>query len=478
MDDTRVVQHSWDWRPFAVASTLLLALGGAAFVGLQNRADESRRADVRLADLVAAVNRLDALEWRAIARARIDDELWESLADNRTRAEAILVSLVRVDRDISEHVRAHYLEYRSSVDREFAAIEQGRIEEAHEIDETTVDPAYEVVLQTISMNRVRILAEAESSARRSRLGALLALIAASTTIGIMAWRAQAARRNEMLVRREQELLRESQLRLEKANAELVETARLKGEFLDNVSHELRTPLAGLLGFIEILADGLCSSPEEQRDFLGRAQSCGRKLLRLINDLLDLSKIEAGKMSIHVARVDVREAFEDQRSLFSAEAENKGLRLSFEAPEAPLAARADKQRVRQVLTGLIDNSLKFTSQGAITVRATPGPATGELLIEVIDTGIGIPRDRQQAVFEVFTQVDGSTTRRYGGAGIGLTLARTFVGMMGGVISVDSGGEGRGTRMCVSLPMWDESASSVDEGIHFMSGPEADAERMAA
>ncbi|TFG88759.1 MAG: hypothetical protein E4H17_01840 [Gemmatimonadales bacterium] len=253
---------------------------------------------------------------------------------------------------------------------------------------------------------------------------------------------------------------------------------MKGEFLDNVSHELRTPLAGLLGFIEILADGLCSSWEEQRDFLDRAQSCGRKLLRLINDLLDLSKIEAGKMSIHVARVDVREAFEDQRSLFSAEAENKSLRLSFEAPEAPLAARADEQRVRQVLTGLIDNSLKFTSQGAITVRATPGPATGELLIEVIDTGIGIPRDRQQAVFDAFTQVDGSTTRRYGGAGIGLTLARTFVEMMGGVISVDSEGEGRGTRMCVSLPMWDESALSVDEGIHFMSGPEADAERMAA
>jgi signal transduction histidine kinase len=132
----------------------------------------------------------------------------------------------------------------------------------------------------------------------------------------------------MLVRREQELLRESQLRLEKANTELVETARLKGEFLANVSHELRTPLAGLLGFIEILADGLCSSPEEQRDFRGRAQTCGRKLLSLINDLLDLSKLEAGKMSIHVARVDVRDVFEDQRSLFSVEAENKGLRLSF------------------------------------------------------------------------------------------------------------------------------------------------------
>jgi signal transduction histidine kinase len=130
----------------------------------------------------------------------------------------------------------------------------------------------------------------------------------------------------------------------------------------------------------------------------------------------------------------------------------------------------------VLTDLIDNSLKFTSRGAITVRATPGPATGRSLIEVIDTGIGIPRDRQQAVFEAFTQVDGSTTRRYGGAGIGLTLARTFVEMMGGAISVDSEGEGRGTRMCVSLPMWDESVSSGDDKTGVKRGP--DAERMAA
>ena len=337
---------------------------------------------------------------------------------------------------------------------------------------------YEAFLQTITVNRARILDGAEGAARRSRLGALLALIAASTTIGIMAWQAQAARRNEMLVRREQELLRESQLRLEKANAELVETARLKGEFLANISHELRTPLSGLLGFIEILADDLCSSPEEQRELLGHAQTCGRNLLCLINDLLDLSQLEAGKMPIHAARVDVREVFEEQRALFTAEAQARGLRLSFEAPETSLAVRADGQRFRQVLTHLIGNSFKFTSQGAITVRATPRPSAGHLLIEVIDTDIGIPRDRQQAVFEAFTQVDGSSTRRHGGTGIGLALARTFVEMMGGAISVDSAGEGRGTRMCVSLPVWAGPALSVNEAAGVVGGPRTGTERMAA
>jgi signal transduction histidine kinase len=474
----RGVRPSWDWRPFAAASTLMLALGGAAFVGLQNRADESRRVDVRLADLLAAVNRLDALEWRAIARAQVDDELRASLSDNRTRAEGILSALARVDRSSSGHVRAHYLEYRGNVDREFERIEQGRIEEARELDETIVDPAYELVLQTISVTRDRILAEAERSARRSRFGALLALLAASTTIGILAWRAQAARRNEMLVRREQELLRVSQLQLERANAELLETARLKGEFLANVSHELRTPLAGLLGFIEIMADGLCSSPAEQRDLLARARTCGRNLLRLINDLLDLSRLEAGRMSIRLARVDVRRAFEEQRVLFSAEAEARGLRLSFEAPDGSLAARADEHRVRQVLTHLIGNSLKFTPQGVITVRATPGPEAGQLLIEVIDTGIGITRDRQRAVFDAFTQVDGSTTRRYGGIGIGLAFVRAFVEMMGGLISVESEGEGRGTRMCVLLPRWDEAAPAADHEAGVTSGPETETERIAA
>ncbi len=457
----QTVPQSLRLRSLTIAAVVVFAVGASVFVVLERDADLNLRVDAGMAELTAAINRLDALEWRAIASGRITDEIRTSLAANRARAEVLLAPLTHVGTDDARHVIGHYVEYRVAVDRELRLIERGRFDEARELDESTVDPAFVRVFDSVSYARRRIRDAGERAAGLSQAGAVLALLAALVVIAFMSWWAQRTLRKEARTRREQEVMRESNLALERANAELVEAARMKSEFLANMSHELRTPLTGLLGFLELLNDGLCSSLEEQRDFIGRSQVCGKNLLRLINELLDMAKIEAGKMSLAIERVDVGETFGYLSTQFTPQADARGLRLIFEAPETPLAARADTQRVRQVLINLIGNSLKFTPQGSISVRTTLLSGSGDLLFEVIDTGIGVPHDRQRAVFEPFIQGDGSTTRRYGGTGIGLTICRTFVEMMGGAIAMESEGEGRGTRMCFTLPLWVESAPGLGE-----------------
>ncbi|HTM58455.1 MAG TPA: response regulator [Candidatus Udaeobacter sp.] len=246
-------------------------------------------------------------------------------------------------------------------------------------------------------------------------------------------------------------------RLEELNAQLEEASRLKSEFLANTSHELRTPLNGMIGFLQLVLDGMCDSPAEERDFLKQALQCSRHLLGLINDVLDIAKIEAGKLSLEVGQIDVRNLFDEVYTVTHVQAAQKGLELSFVPPDDPLVmARGDFGKVKQILINLVGNSLKFTARGSIRVRAVAHPDLGHVMFDVDDTGIGIPADRQKLVFEKFTQGDGATTRKYGGTGLGLAISRSLVELMGGIIGVQSDGEGHGTRMYFSLPVWvDES-----------------------
>jgi PAS domain S-box-containing protein len=256
-------------------------------------------------------------------------------------------------------------------------------------------------------------------------------------------------------------------RLEEANAQLEEVSRLKSEFLANTSHELRTPLNGMIGFLQLVLDGMCDSPEEERDFLQQALQCSRHLLGLINDVLDIAKIEAGKLSLEIEAVDVRALFGEVYTLTHVQADQKGLALKFDVPEhCTHAVRGDFGKIKQVLVNLLGNSLKFTSKGSITVRATERADFGHYIFEVIDTGIGVPEDRQKVIFEKFTQGDGSTTRKYGGTGLGLAICRSLVELMGGIINVESEGPGKGTRMFFSLPLWRptaEEAQPVDSHV---------------
>ena len=255
----------------------------------------------------------------------------------------------------------------------------------------------------------------------------------------------------------------SNRRLEELNAQLEEASRLKTEFLANTSHELRTPLNGMIGFLQLVLDGMCDSPEEERDFQRQALECSRHLLGLINDVLDIAKIEAGKLSLEITPVDAGNVFDEVYTLTHVQAAQKGIRLAFEPPaDQALRVRGDFGKIKQILINLVGNSLKFTLKGSITVRAVPHVDLGHCMFEVVDTGIGIPPDRQKVIFEKFMQADGSTTRKYGGTGLGLAITRSLVELMGGIIGVQSEGPGKGTRMYFSLPVWnaDEEESATE------------------
>ncbi len=238
--------------------------------------------------------------------------------------------------------------------------------------------------------------------------------------------------------------------LARARDAALQASRVKSEFLANMSHEIRTPMNGVLGLTDLLlASDLQPSERELAEGIHRS---GIALLTIINDILDLSKLEAGRMTLSKEPFDLLTLCNDVVSLLSARADQRGLRLRLElAPNVPLAWLGDAGRLRQVLLNLIGNALKFTPSGEVVVQArADGEPVPRLVIDVRDTGIGIPADRLDAVFDSFTQADGSITRRFGGTGLGLSITRQLVELMGGEIRVSSE-VGRGSTFTCVLPL---------------------------
>ena len=269
--------------------------------------------------------------------------------------------------------------------------------------------------------------------------------------------------------------------------------QLKSEFLATTSHELRTPLNGIINCIRIVQDGYCDSKQEEREFLQQADDAAIHLLRIINDVLDISKIEAGKLSVNIETVNLRKILDEAIELHLATIERKELSLKTPAWQQDVYVTADPAKLKQVLINIVSNAVKFTDYGTISVELndefTPDKVGTEVrdralashshrvtnrsfdleatfenkqhnestvdsdrvLVTVEDTGIGIDPSQQDKLFNPFVMVDGSTTRKFGGTGLGLAISRNLMELMQGEISLYSAGEGKGTTVKIWIPL---------------------------
>lgn len=250
--------------------------------------------------------------------------------------------------------------------------------------------------------------------------------------------------------------------LEQARQAAEEASRLKSDFLASTTHELRTPLNGIIGFLQLVLDGMADDPQEQQEFLNEAHKSALHLLNLINDILDIAKIEAGKMDLQLEPVPLETVLETVAAFAVPQTQTKGLAWSVERPATydPILLFGNYQRILQVVLNLVGNAIKFTPEGSVslvvdivakTIQRSHGVFPGLVRISVADTGIGVALEKQDKLFQNFVQIHGGRTREYGGTGLGLAISQRLVEAMGGKISFYSMGEQLGSTVTFTIPL---------------------------
>lgn len=244
------------------------------------------------------------------------------------------------------------------------------------------------------------------------------------------------------------------MQLRETNAQLSRASQFKSEFLAKMSHQLRTPLTAIIGFCEVLTQGMDGElSRDQAQDIAEIHKSGLVLLELVNDILDLSKIEAGKIDIVVQEVDLPSVVDQVIASMHHIAETKALRLTCELSSEAKRVMGDPVRVREILTNLVSNAIKFTPAGSVAIRSMPAGTMAE--ISVLDTGIGIEPAAHKRIFEEFRQASDKISRTYGGTGLGLSIARKLVELQGGQMGLESE-PGKGSRFWFTLPMDKHSA----------------------
>ncbi|MEL4895219.1 sensor histidine kinase [Crocosphaera sp. Alani8] len=250
--------------------------------------------------------------------------------------------------------------------------------------------------------------------------------------------------------------------LEQATLAAEEASRLKSDFLASTTHELRTPLNGIIGFLKLILDGMADDAQEQQEFLEEAHKSALHLLNLINDILDIAKIEAGKMDLNLGAVELAELFDAVDKFTLPQTQRKHLEFRSKLPSTltPIMVSGNYQRLLQVMFNLVSNAIKFTHEGSVVVNAEivkkkihhqNQEFPGLVKVSVTDTGIGVALDKQDQLFEKFVQVDGSHTKAYGGTGLGLAISQKLVEAMGGQVEFYSMGEGLGSTVTFTVPL---------------------------
>ena len=258
-----------------------------------------------------------------------------------------------------------------------------------------------------------------------------------------------------------------------AKDEAEEASRMKSTFLATMSHELRTPMNGILGFSRILQGGDLN--REQREYIGIIEQSGNALLQIINDILDVSQMEAGKLKLTEGAFNLRTTINDAVKLLQPKALEKDLTLAVQIdPELPALVNGDADRIRQIVVNLVGNAVKFTETGTVAVMVEAGEGADDIKVSVVDTGIGIAEDKVDILFNRFAQADGSSTRKYGGTGLGLAICKELVEAMGGEIGVETV-LGEGSKFWTTIPM---AAAESEEMAALPQAPKAfeDAKRV--